>query len=161
MTNPVTLISEEPVTFEQAWATFEAKGYNYGEDALEQVRLGWDIAQQFSREPRLQEEVVRLKRENQLREEEVCRLNSRVDYLLENSPLQPLHHNESTCTYCKLEAAQAASLKAQKSDTENAYPKVLIGQLVDAVSDLGNWDPDHIKADAALKAGQAWQKENP
>jgi hypothetical protein len=32
------------VTFEQAWATYVAKGYRYGPDALEQVRFGWEIA---------------------------------------------------------------------------------------------------------------------
>jgi len=38
----------EPVTFEQAWATYEAKGYQYGKDALEQVRFGWEIAHEFA-----------------------------------------------------------------------------------------------------------------
>lgn len=33
-----------PETFDQAWAKFEAKGYRYGRDALENVRFGWDIA---------------------------------------------------------------------------------------------------------------------
>jgi hypothetical protein len=37
----------QPITFEQAWKTYEAKGYRYGADALEQVRFGWEIAQQF------------------------------------------------------------------------------------------------------------------
>jgi hypothetical protein len=31
-------------TFEEAWAEKEAEGYQYGEEALEQVRFGWDIA---------------------------------------------------------------------------------------------------------------------
>jgi hypothetical protein len=35
----------EAVTFEQAWAEKERAGYQYGEDALEQVRMGWDMAQ--------------------------------------------------------------------------------------------------------------------
>lgn len=38
----------EPVTFEQAWSTYEEKGYRYGRDALEQVRLGWKIAREFT-----------------------------------------------------------------------------------------------------------------
>ena len=32
------------VTFEHAWAEKEREGYQYGEDALEQVRFGWEIA---------------------------------------------------------------------------------------------------------------------
>lgn len=31
-------------TFEQAWAKKEAEGYQYGGDALENVRFGWNIA---------------------------------------------------------------------------------------------------------------------
>lgn len=31
-------------TFEQAWAKKEAEGYQYGSDALEHVRFGWEIA---------------------------------------------------------------------------------------------------------------------
>jgi hypothetical protein len=31
-------------TFQQAWSDMEAKGYRYGEDALEQVRFGWNLA---------------------------------------------------------------------------------------------------------------------
>lgn len=31
-------------TFEEAWAEMEAQGYQYGEDALEQVRFGWNLA---------------------------------------------------------------------------------------------------------------------
>lgn len=34
----------EPVTFEQAWAEYEKRGYHYGGDALENVRFGWKIA---------------------------------------------------------------------------------------------------------------------
>lgn len=30
-------------TFEEAWAEKEAEGYEYGEDALEHVRFGWDL----------------------------------------------------------------------------------------------------------------------
>lgn len=30
-------------TFEQDWAIMKAQGYQYGEDALEQVRLGWEL----------------------------------------------------------------------------------------------------------------------
>ena len=33
-----------PSSFEEAWAEMEARGYQYGEDALEQVRFGWDLA---------------------------------------------------------------------------------------------------------------------
>ncbi len=32
-------------TFEEVWAEKEAEGYQYGEDALEQVRLGWELRQ--------------------------------------------------------------------------------------------------------------------
>jgi len=31
-------------TFEEAWKAFEAQGFMYGRDALEQVRFGWNIA---------------------------------------------------------------------------------------------------------------------
>lgn len=34
----------EAVSFEQAWAQKEAEGYQYGHDALENVRFGWEIA---------------------------------------------------------------------------------------------------------------------
>lgn len=30
-------------TFEQDWAIMQAQGYQYGEDALEQVRFGWEL----------------------------------------------------------------------------------------------------------------------
>jgi hypothetical protein len=30
--------------FERAWKKMEERGYQYGEDALEQVRLGWEMA---------------------------------------------------------------------------------------------------------------------
>lgn len=33
-----------PKTFEEAWAEKERQGYQYGKDALEQVRFGWKIA---------------------------------------------------------------------------------------------------------------------
>lgn len=33
-----------PRTFEQAWARMQARGYQYGSDALEQVRMGWELA---------------------------------------------------------------------------------------------------------------------
>lgn len=33
-----------PLTFDEAWAAMIAKGYQYGPDALEQVRLGWELA---------------------------------------------------------------------------------------------------------------------
>jgi hypothetical protein len=36
--------AEPALTFEQAWAEKERKGYQYGEDALEHVRMGWDMA---------------------------------------------------------------------------------------------------------------------
>ena len=35
----------EVVTFEDAWAKKIMKGYRYGPDALEQVRLGWEMRQ--------------------------------------------------------------------------------------------------------------------
>jgi len=31
-------------TFKEAWALMESKGYQYGDDALDGVRLGWDLA---------------------------------------------------------------------------------------------------------------------
>lgn len=34
-----------PDPFEAAWEKMEARGYRYGRDALEQVRLGWTMAQ--------------------------------------------------------------------------------------------------------------------
>lgn len=37
-------VGREGVTFEQAWSQKEAEGYNYGHDALEQVRFGWEMA---------------------------------------------------------------------------------------------------------------------
>ena len=38
-------MSDNPIseTFEQAWARQEKKGYQYGPDALEQVRFGWEL----------------------------------------------------------------------------------------------------------------------
>lgn len=39
-------------TFAQVWAEKEAEGYQYGEDALEQVRFGWDIAASHVEEQR-------------------------------------------------------------------------------------------------------------
>jgi len=33
-------------TFEEAWAKKAAKGYQYGDDALEQVHFGWEIARE-------------------------------------------------------------------------------------------------------------------
>jgi len=38
-------------TFEKAWARFEEAGFNYGEDALEQVRFGWNIAHGYNFHP--------------------------------------------------------------------------------------------------------------
>jgi regulator of replication initiation timing len=35
-----------PITFEQAWAEKEREGYQYGSDALEHVRFGWELARQ-------------------------------------------------------------------------------------------------------------------
>jgi hypothetical protein len=35
-----------PKTFEEAWAEKEKEGYQYGRDALEQVRFGWEIREQ-------------------------------------------------------------------------------------------------------------------
>jgi hypothetical protein len=33
------------LTFEQAWSQKEAEGYQYGEEALAQVRFGWELRQ--------------------------------------------------------------------------------------------------------------------
>lgn len=38
------VLAEQPLTFEQAWAEYESKGFRYGENALEKVRFGWNIA---------------------------------------------------------------------------------------------------------------------
>ena len=38
------LASRATATFEEAWAAKEAEGYQYGPDALEGVRFGWDLA---------------------------------------------------------------------------------------------------------------------
>lgn len=35
---------EEGPTFEQVWSKMEAQGYQYGPEALEQVRFGWELA---------------------------------------------------------------------------------------------------------------------
>lgn len=44
--SPSSEIESKPseLAFEQAWALKEAEGYQYGEDALEQVRMGWEMA---------------------------------------------------------------------------------------------------------------------
>jgi hypothetical protein len=34
------------MTFEQVWEIKKSEGYQYGRDALENVRFGWDLAQQ-------------------------------------------------------------------------------------------------------------------
>ncbi len=42
-------------TFEQAWSEKEAEGYQYGEEALERVRFGWELAcGKMTRERRMQ-----------------------------------------------------------------------------------------------------------
>ena len=33
------------MTFEEVWAEKEKEGYQYGEDALEQVRFGWELGE--------------------------------------------------------------------------------------------------------------------
>lgn len=40
----------KPITFEEAWKRMEAKGYQYGPGALEQVRLGWELRQMVDAE---------------------------------------------------------------------------------------------------------------
>lgn len=37
-------------TFEEAWAEKEREGYQYGEDTLEQVRLGWEMRASIKKE---------------------------------------------------------------------------------------------------------------
>ena len=34
----------ESVSFDDAWDEMKLRGFQYGPDALEQVRLGWDLA---------------------------------------------------------------------------------------------------------------------
>lgn len=35
------------ITFDEAWSEKEAAGYQYGRDALEQVRFGWEIRESY------------------------------------------------------------------------------------------------------------------
>lgn len=42
----MTTKTASTATFEQAWAVKEKEGYQYGEDALEQVRFGWELRAQ-------------------------------------------------------------------------------------------------------------------
>lgn len=41
------------MTFEEAWAQKVKEGYQYGQDALEQVRFGWEIRQENELQERL------------------------------------------------------------------------------------------------------------
>lgn len=45
-------------TFEQAWADKEAQGFNYGQDALENVRFGWKIAMEELQQLQPTERIV-------------------------------------------------------------------------------------------------------
>lgn len=38
------------ITFEEAWKKMEATGYQYGEDALMGVRLGWKMREEYADE---------------------------------------------------------------------------------------------------------------
>jgi hypothetical protein len=44
MTESQMTDTQMPLNFEDEWVKYEAKGYDYGHDALEQVRFGWQIA---------------------------------------------------------------------------------------------------------------------
>jgi len=39
------------LTFEEAWAEYEKRGYQYGHDALENVKFGWCIAKEAMSQP--------------------------------------------------------------------------------------------------------------
>ena len=43
MKDDLYFYDEQPATFEAAWAQMELRGFNYGSDALENVRFGWEI----------------------------------------------------------------------------------------------------------------------
>jgi hypothetical protein len=45
-------------TFEEAWAKKVAQGYQYGRDALEGVRFGWEIALEATAPERVRAEVI-------------------------------------------------------------------------------------------------------
>lgn len=74
-------------SFEEAWAAMEAQGYRYGEDALEQVRFGWELAferaaelkagLQKAREALLHWRIV--KGEHITRDEALALINSLLD----------------------------------------------------------------------------------
>lgn len=40
-------MSKGKTAFDRVWAIKEAEGYQYGEDALEQVRFGWDLYHEY------------------------------------------------------------------------------------------------------------------
>lgn len=44
-------ITRKDVTFEEAWSLKELEGYQYGPDALEQVRLGWELRKDHEPKP--------------------------------------------------------------------------------------------------------------
>ena len=54
----------DTLTFEQVWAIYSAEGFQYGKDALENVRLGWDIAkaQSYGIEENLRQQIEMLTR---------------------------------------------------------------------------------------------------
>ena len=39
------------MTFDEAWREQERKGYRYGPNALEQVRFGWQLHEQYGSQP--------------------------------------------------------------------------------------------------------------
>jgi hypothetical protein len=43
------------LTFDEAWAEYEKRGYQYGHEALENVKFGWSIAKEAMSRPHLEE----------------------------------------------------------------------------------------------------------
>lgn len=39
-----SLVPAHEITFKEAWSVMELAGYQYGDDALENVKVGWDMA---------------------------------------------------------------------------------------------------------------------
>ncbi len=48
-------------TFDEVWAEKEREGYRYGDDALEQVRFGWELAQHARGEDAVELQLAELR----------------------------------------------------------------------------------------------------
>lgn len=53
-------MSAKPKTFEEAWAEKERMGFQYGPDALEHVRFGWELHELHSAEAIRRDERERI-----------------------------------------------------------------------------------------------------